>query len=95
MTKKGRSAYHYTAHIMQKVKYLQYTTSKRMESMRENMLNITGNYGNEHFTADCRSQQEKGKKYILQMQINFHIIYSILKTLTICLKRQPFNSLVN
>ena len=65
---------------MQKVKYLQYTTSKRMESMRENMLNITGNYGNEHFTADCRSQQEKGKKYILQMQINFHIIYSILKT---------------
>lgn len=47
---------------MQKVKYLHYTTSKRMESMRENMLNITGNYGNEHFTADCRSQQEKGKK---------------------------------
>ena len=45
-----------------------------MESMRENMLNITGNYGNEHFTADCRTQQEKGKKYILQMQINFHII---------------------
>lgn len=74
MTKKGRSAYHYTAHIMQKVKYLHYTTSKRMESMRENMLHITGNYGNEHFTADCRSQQEKGKKYILQMQINFHII---------------------
>lgn len=74
MTKKGRSAYHYTAHIMQKVKYLHYTTSKRMESMSENMLNITGNYGNEHFTADCRSQQEKGKKYILQMQINFHII---------------------
>lgn len=57
--------------IMQKVKYLHYTTSKRMESMRENMLNITGNYGNEHFTADCRSQQEKGKKYILQMLINF------------------------
>ena len=56
---------------MQKVKYLHYTTSKRMESMRENMLNITGNYGNEHFTADCRSQQEKGKKYILQMLINF------------------------
>ena len=46
------------------------------------MLNITGNYGNEHFTPDCRSQQEKGKKYILQMLINFHIIYSILKTLT-------------
>ena len=95
MTKKGRSAYHYTAHIMQKVKYLHYTTSKRMESMRENMLNITGNYGSEHFTADCRSQQEKGKKYILQMLINFHIIYSILKTLTICLKTQPFNTLVN
>ena len=49
-------------------------SSKRMESIRENILNITGNYGNEHFTADCRSQQEKGKKYILQMQINFHII---------------------
>lgn len=59
------------------------------------MLNITGNYGNEYFTADCRSQQEKGKKYILQMLINFHIIYSILKTLTICLKTQPFNTLVN
>lgn len=62
VTKKGRSAYHYTAHNMQKVKYLHCTTSKRMESIRENILNITGNYGNEHFTADCRSQQEKGTK---------------------------------
>ena len=92
MTKKGRSAYHYTAHIMQKVKYLHYTTSKRMESIRENILNITGNYGNEHFTAHCRSQQEKGKKKFCKCKLIF-TLYSILKTLTICLKRQPLNSL--